>query len=324
MSSAGKLSPIAATAPSRIIVRASTDFVVRGVPESVRCLGGIRRATILCAIVAANVHHITRSPDLTWRYAKRGELVPDHERRPVNMNSLAASLALPWETARRHVHGLIEDGLCEKVDGGVIVPARSLTSDQVAPFGLALKESYWRMIRQLKAIGFDFASVACRTQIDGKRLPEPGASPAGQAPEWLLSRVVMEFYLRVIIAGSRAFGGDWSGAAIFGEIMAINGEPFSRDPEGAWLYAYADNPPPDQVRQPASIRETASRLGLPQETVRRQVRALVRDGRVERVEKGYLAGMAFMQSDPVRDGASDLTRAFYRMLHDLEMLGVRF
>ena len=319
-----KLSPAVTAAPSRIIVRASTDFVVRGVPESVRCLGGIRRATILCAIVAANVQHITRTVDLTWRYARRGERAPDSERRPVNMNSLAASLALPWETTRRHVHGLIDDGLCEKVDGGVIVPLRALTSDRVAPFAAALKDSFWRMIRQLKAIGFDFAKVTCRPESDRQTLAEPGVNPPGQSPEWLLSRVVMEFYLRTIIGGSRAFGGDWSSALIFGEIMAINGEPFSRDPEGAWLYAYADSPPPDHARRPASIRETAARLGLPQETVRRHVQAMVVESRVDRVDKGYLAAMDFMQSPVVRDGANDVTRAFYRMVNDLEALGVRF
>ena len=304
-------------------MRASTDFVIRAVPESARCLGGIRRATILCAIVAANVQHITRAVDLTWRYARRGEMVPDCERRPVNMNSLAASLAMPWETTRRQVHGLIDDGLCLKVDGGVIVPGSALASDRVAPFAAALKDSYWRMVRQLKAIGFDFADVTCRPDIDTEKLPEPGVNPPGQSPEWLLSRVVMEFYLRVIIGGSRAFEDDWARTLIFGEIMAINGEPFSRDPEAAWLYAYADSPPPDQARRPASIRETAARLGLPQETVRRQVQTMVRDGRIDHVEKGHLAAMAFMQSAVMRDCASDITRAFYRMVHDLEGLGVR-
>ena len=320
--SAVKLSPAAAAAPSRIIVRAATDFVVRGVPESVRSLGGIRRATILCAIIAANVQHITRATTLTWRYAKRGQLVPDSERRPVNVNSLAASLALPWETTRRHVSGLIDDGLCLKVDGGVIVPAQALISDRVAPFGAALKDSYWRMIRQLKAIGFDFADVACRPEAERERLPEPGAKPPGQSPEWLLSRVVMEFYLRVIVGGSRAFDGEWSSTLIFGEIMAINSEPFSRDPDGAWLYAHADTPPPDQARRPASIRETAGHLGLPQETVRRQVQGLLAAGRVDKAEKGYLTSMEFMQCAQMRDCARDVTLAFYRMVHDLEGLGV--
>ena len=133
-----RVSPTAPLAPSRIIVRASTDFVVRGVAASVRCFGTVRRATIFCAIVAANVQHITRSAEQTWRYARRGELVPDHERRPVNMNSLAASLALPWETTRRHVHGLVDEGLCLKVDGGVIVPADALKSERIAPFAVAL------------------------------------------------------------------------------------------------------------------------------------------------------------------------------------------
>ena len=304
-------------------MRASTDFVVRGVPESVRCVGGIRRATILCAIIAANVQHITRSANLTWRYARRGELVPDSERRPVNMNSLAASLGLPWETTRRHVHSLIRDGLCVKMGAGVIVPVSALTDDRMAPFGDSLKASFWRMVRQLKAIGFDFADVAARPEIKSTLLVEPGANPPGQSPVWVISRVVMEFYLRVIVGGSRAFDGDWTSTLIFGEIMAINGEQFSRDPEAAWQYADADSPPPDHARRPATIREAAVRLGLPQETVRRQVQAMVADGRMQRGARGYLASMTFMQSDLMRDCASDITLAFYRMVHDLEALGVK-
>ena len=317
-----RVSPTAPLAPSRIIVRASTDFVVRGVAASVRCFGTVRRATIFCAIVAANVQHITRSAEQTWRYARRGELVPDHERRPVNMNSLAASLALPWETTRRHVHGLVDEGLCLKVDGGVIVPADALKSERIAPFAVALKDSFWRMVRQLKAIGFDFADVACRPEIESQVLAEPGVSAPGESPEGLVSRVVMEFYLRVIVGGARAFDSDWAATLIWGEIMAINGEALSRDPEAAWLYAYADSPPPDQARRPASIRETAVRLGLPQETTRRQVQALVRCGMIERVDKGYLASMDFMQAPIMRECARDVTLAFYRMVHDLEVLGV--
>ena len=309
--------------PSRIVVRASTDFVVRSVPESVRCLGGIRRATILCAIVAANVQHITRATDLAWRYAKHDERAPDDERRPVNMNSLAASLALPWETTRRHVRALIDDGLCKKVDGGVIVPVGALTSDRVAPFAAAMKDSFWRMVRQLRAIGFEFGHPACGSQTGHQTLPEPGANSPGQSPEWVLSRVVMEFYLRVIVGGSRAFDGDWSHTLVFGEIMATNSEALSRDPDAAWLYGYTDTPPPDHARRSASIRETAGRLGLPQETVRRQVQSLIKAGRLVRTDTGYLAGMDFIQSPVMRECAHDINLAFFRMVHDLDGLGLR-
>jgi hypothetical protein len=322
-SSPARISPASPEAPSRIIVRASSDFVLRGVPESVRCFGGIRRATILCAIVAANVQHVTRSAELAWRYARLCEILPDCERRPVNMNSLAASLTIPWETARRHIHALIDDGLCVKIDGGVIVPVAVLTSPRVMPFNAALKDSFWRMIKALRAIGFDFAEVAARTDFESFLIVAPGVHPPGQSPERLVSRVVMEFYLQTIVGASRPFGGDWIPTTIFGAIMAINGEPISRDPESAWLYAHADSPPPDQVRRPASIRETAARLGLPQETVRRQVLSLMSQDRVERTPKGYLASMGYMQSPAARDSAVEMTRAFYRMVHDLAVLGVQ-
>ena len=40
---------------------------------------------------------------------------PDEMRRPVSILSVASFLGLPYETVRRHMHRLVEDGWCERV-----------------------------------------------------------------------------------------------------------------------------------------------------------------------------------------------------------------
>jgi DNA-binding transcriptional regulator YhcF (GntR family) len=81
-------------------------------------------------------------------------------RRPAPINAIASSLSLPYETVRRHIHGLIEDGFCVKVRGkGVIVPARVLESEENL---MALRRSYEylrNMIGILRRAGVDVGDI---------------------------------------------------------------------------------------------------------------------------------------------------------------------
>lgn len=56
---------------------------------------------------------------LNHRHAVRSDAVqgvfPDEMRRPVSILSVASFLGLPYETVRRHMHKLVEDGWCERV-----------------------------------------------------------------------------------------------------------------------------------------------------------------------------------------------------------------
>ena len=52
--------------------------------------------------------------------------LPDALRRPVALRSLSRALDMSFETLRRRVNGLIEQGLVISSDAGVIVPAQRL------------------------------------------------------------------------------------------------------------------------------------------------------------------------------------------------------
>lgn len=310
-------------APSRVIMRAASDHLVRTVRHFTVALGNLRRAIILAGIIAANAEHVTRSAQLSWRYGQMNQPMPDSERRPVNMNSLASSLGIPWETTRRHVHALIAEGLCDRVDGGVIVPTRVMTDPRAMAIIGGFLDSFRQMVAALKAIEFDFEAVHERTDLHSNLIVEPGFGRPAPAPaERILARVAMEFHIRAMAGASAPFGGDWMTTAVFAAIMSANSEAFAADRSTAWRYANADSPPPDEVREAVTISQAAVRLGVPNETVRRHVKALIGEGRILRARGGYLTSMDYMQGPIARESAAAVTKAFYRMIHDLNALGV--
>jgi hypothetical protein len=322
--SQGRIAPTSPLAPTRVIVRAASEFMLQGVAEGMKAFGSLRRVVIFTAIVVANVQPITRSAVRTWRYADLDHIPPDSLRRPVSITGLAASLGSPFETTRNNVAALIEDGFCTRVETGVIVPNAVLQSPALVAMDAALSASFWKMIEDLKALGFDFEQVRGRKDVDSDLGIEPDFRPAdGQgSPRRLISRVTSEFYLASILGGSAPFEGDWTACAVFGAVMSINAEAMGKSPDEAWRYARADTPPPDAVRRPATIREVAARLNLDRESARRHVHGLIKGGRVIKGDKGYLANTAYMQTPLSQAAAVEMTKAFYRMIYDLTALGV--
>ena len=116
--------------------------------------GDFVRGVILLAILNANTTEIRSSKgDQDYDTGKR---VPgDSLRTPVSVYAIAKQLALPYETVRRHVARLVEDGRCEKAGarGGIIVPASAIL--QMRPEALLREslESLQVLIGDLDRIG---------------------------------------------------------------------------------------------------------------------------------------------------------------------------
>jgi len=78
--------------------------------------GELVTALVFLAIVHENVRHVpyrTASP-------------ADSEREPVTIYVIAKVLGLTYETARRHVKRLVDDGFCLRAERGLVVPASVL------------------------------------------------------------------------------------------------------------------------------------------------------------------------------------------------------
>jgi hypothetical protein len=78
------------------------------------------------ALVQANVAHLDRAGS---GFASLDSVPPDEVRRPVSVLALSASMGLPYETTRRHVAKMVKTGQCQRVKGGVIVPAAVVEED---------------------------------------------------------------------------------------------------------------------------------------------------------------------------------------------------
>lgn len=129
---------------------------------------------LLCAVSVSNVEHMAQ--DLTLGATSEGVavFVHGHCRRPVRVNAVAASLLLPYETARRRTNDLVRLGLIERRAGeGVVVPS-SVVARPNMEAGLeafaTLKEGF---LARLAKIGV--------TRRDGVAMEPEGAHQRGPA-----------------------------------------------------------------------------------------------------------------------------------------------
>lgn len=110
-------------ARARYASRLGAEYFLRTLSLVTNSVGGnVLTAVILLAIMQANVAHVdgVESADTLSRPGPPG----DDERRPVSVSAVAAGLGVPYETVRRNVARLEKAGMCQRVPGGVIVPAQ--------------------------------------------------------------------------------------------------------------------------------------------------------------------------------------------------------
>lgn len=91
--------------------------------------GDLMKGIVFVAIASANIEIVRRMDMNVETFASSSDVPPDAVRQPVSVYALSKSLDLPYETTRRYVASLIEEGLCVRVGqrGGVIIPARAFS-----------------------------------------------------------------------------------------------------------------------------------------------------------------------------------------------------
>jgi hypothetical protein len=86
---------------------------------------------IFLGIASANIRHLRPGSPDAQAYADTGTVVPDSMRRGISVHALSHEVNLPYETTRRHVQKLIQEGLCLRRADGIIVPAAALSSPRM-------------------------------------------------------------------------------------------------------------------------------------------------------------------------------------------------
>lgn len=159
------MSEIAAAALNKIppgrdaSIRASEGYFVQLVKlMSELTDGDILKGILFVTIVHANTEIIRRMDANAHAFAVANTMAPDEMRQPVSVYALAKSLGLPYETTRRYVAKLIEDGLCIKVadKSGIIVPSSVLSSPRV----VTLSNRHYAQIMKFVGMTNEFSSRA--------------------------------------------------------------------------------------------------------------------------------------------------------------------
>jgi len=305
----------------RAVARVASDFLLRSVDSMVRLADGdLIQAFVFTAMWSANVRHITRSR-ANSEYCGMDDLPPDDMRVPVSVTALASSLRIPYETVRRHVRRLQEQGQCEyRGRQGYIVPAAiHLQADRMAAF-----EEVWRSLLQLagdlKRSQFDFGPYRAKLP---QTVPMP---PHGGLPRNIRSllRVGIEVVLRGVDTLGMQHDDNFLDALVYTAIWTSNVRHITSTHENVAFGGLAQLPP-DNLRRPVTVHALANALRIPYETVRRSANKLVARGTATRQRgKGLVIPRAQLMRPECYRAIQQGHAHIVRLIADLYRAGMDF
>jgi hypothetical protein len=245
-------------------------------------------AVLVMAVNQANIAPLTRDPDARVRYGALDAPAPDDDRRPVSVSAVAASLKLPYETARRRLKQLAADGVCTLSEAGAVVPQSFLSSAAYLDTTRVLHERIWAFYRELMAEGLLGELPASRYSVEAG-VPVRGAV-----------RLVADYLLRTSATFVGHFGDLVSGLVGMAVLCTSTGRP------------------------PQASRATAlaERLQLPQETVRRHALELIERGRCQRSPQGLFVSQEMLAGPPLAELFQDNAVQVQRLFAGLAERGV--
>lgn len=205
---------------------------------------------LVMAINQANIAPLTRDPVARSRYGALDAPAPDAERRPVSVRAVAASMQLPYETARRRVKGLEASGACVASEAGVVVPASFLATPSYFEGARLWHERLHGLYRMLRA----------RDLLDP--LPPPHYEE-DEPPVRGAIRLMSDYLLRT----AEAVIGRTGDLVATLTILPLLAQTAGADPR--------------RPRPTIAVAALARRAQLPAETVRRHAAALVDAGLCE-------------------------------------------
>ncbi|RYD51557.1 MAG: ArsR family transcriptional regulator [Sphingomonadales bacterium] len=198
---------------------------------------------------------------------------------PISVSALSRSLARPFETARRLCNRLCDLGLAERTSKGVVISANGLEQQKTKDILGEIHGNLVRLAADLRAVGYPIP-------------PQRGATT---------DRAAIESAAIDLLLVSIEFGipphpmKDWQRPYLYLAVMTANARPYTFDPELAMRYSDVTTPPADAHRAAVSASVLARAVGIPYSTVRRNLEAMVEEGRLIRTEDGYLTSMVWMQ-----------------------------
>lgn len=251
------MASVEVTLRQRHVVRLAHGFALEGF-HAIRDAVGLelRPCLVFVAINLAN---------------NRQRIEPGHLRRPVSVYALNKQLGVPYETVRRYVGILSDAGFCRRLaDDGLIVSMRGPRAESVRAGAHEALRSTQKYVAAMSNIGVEAAQAA---------------GPLTEAHLEAVSLLATEHFLNLLGLATEAFEIEAQAAFVQMAILHANTRAMVLNPAKAHLVGL-DAVPTDEERKPVSVYRVAKSLGLPYETVRRQVVQLQAAGLCRRLESG--------------------------------------
>ncbi len=135
-------------------------------------------------------------------------------------------------------------------------------------------------------------------------------------------RLTTQFILDYVGMLSRLFDQDIVKGLVFLAIGDANIGYIDAQPELAAAYGGLDAPPPDEMRRPIRPHKLALSLGVPRETVRRKVGALIEEGWLVECDQGVYIPVKLVTSEKAGMVAIAITQLLTVLYNRLARLGV--
>lgn len=189
----------------------------------------------------------------------------------ISVSAIAASFDQPFETTRRHVNSLIDDGICERRNLRIAIRQEMFE-----------RPAFRRLLSDLRDIMTRFAAALASA---GVALPHPRARDARNP--FAAAAAAIDLALAGYEYGAPQFE-TWLQMRTLNAIFAGNSRGITADSDLA--RRFADEAPLTSRRLlvPVTPTEIAAELDLSVATARRQIRAAIEDGLVERHRGGVV------------------------------------
>lgn len=146
------------------------------------------------------------------------------------------------------------------------------------------------------------------------------SEPHGEAPARAAVRAGAEYLLRSLELLGRLVGGQMLTGLVSLALTQANVAHLMADGR----YADLDDLPPDAERRPVSVLALAASLGLPYETTRRHVEALIRAGHCVRVKGGVITPAVALDTELHRELLIANLANLRRLARELRTVGMEF
>lgn len=243
---------------------------------------------LMLAIAQANLAPMARDPEFQKTYSGLDASPPDEMRRPARVRSIAVSLGVPQETARRRVASLVEAGILVMRDDGVIMPQAFTNS----PRALQTAIDTWAV----------FTTFYANLRRAGALAPVEPAPSDAPPPLRQMMRLWTNHFLRLIEA-----------------LLPMVGDPFAV----VMLFAILDGGQASEGKS-VSASAIARTLGLPFESVRRNALRIADNGLCQKVGRGYLISTELMEEPRWRafsERHAQVLMRFFAAMREQNLLG---